>query len=243
MFKMISGALTWDYRFPTWQDLHLRVRVEAVDVHHQGLVLSRVQSCMISVPKDAVRGNEGMHRNRGCIVEPRPPADRHFEHAGKSKTVKNHFIRKKRVFSVSKPGKLPSLARAMAAKGPGCMTMRPLQEFSPSSTLASAANAAEKHWDWVLGPTLNGRAPFGGLHCLNWEVLLNNELDKPETASLKDRVVFMIQGGTEHAALEDLLSLLSLCEKHVHPQLFNNFLDLRADVPAGNGGLSYGDDG
>ena len=30
------------------------------------------------------------------------------------------------------------------------MTMRPLQESQPATASTSAANAAEKHWDWVF---------------------------------------------------------------------------------------------
>ena len=128
----------------------------------------------------------------GCIVQPRPPADRNFEHAGGSKTVQNHVVRTKPVFPISRPRKLPSVPHTMATMGPGCMTMRPVQELPRAPTGTSAVNAAEKHWDWVLGPTLNWRTPFGGLHGMNWEVLLNNKLDKPETRTLKDRVVSMI---------------------------------------------------
>ena len=71
-------------------------------------------------------------------------------------------------FRPAKPGKLPSLARAMAMKGPGSFTLRLLQEVPASSTITSRANAAEKHWDYLLGPTLNSRTPFGGAHRLNW---------------------------------------------------------------------------
>ena len=57
--------------------------------------------------------------------------------------------------------------------------------------------------------------------CMNWEILLHNKLDIPETASLKDRVLLMVQGGTEHAPLEDYLLFLYVCDKHVTPELFN----------------------
>ena len=49
----------------------------------------------------------------GCITEPRCPADRHFEHVGKARTLKNHFVKKKRRYVPTKAGKLPSLARMM----------------------------------------------------------------------------------------------------------------------------------
>ena len=34
-------------------------------------------------------------------------------------------------------------------------------------------------------------------------------------------MLLTVQGGTEHAPLEDLLLLLSICDKHVAPELFN----------------------
>ena len=157
----------------------------------------------------------------GCIVEPRAPSARHFEHGGRSKTVQNHFVRKRQKFRPAKQGKLPSLARAMGMNGPGGFTIRLLQEMPPSSTITSRANAAEKHWDCLLGPTLYSRTPFGGAHRLNWEILLHNKLDRPETASLKDRVLLMVQGGAEHPSPEDLLLLLSVCDKHVAPERFS----------------------
>ena len=124
-------------------------------------------------------------------------------------------------FRPTKPGKLPSLARAMAMKGPRSFTMSLLQETPASSTITSGANAAEKHWDWLLGPNLNSRTPFGGAQRVNWQILLHNKLDRPETTSLKDRVLLMVQGGTAHAPLEDLLLLLSVCDKHVSPEFLN----------------------
>ena len=50
--------------------------------------------------------------------------------------------------------------------------------------LTSKANSAERHWDWLLGPTLNARAPFGGAHKLRWDVLLNNKHERVETRKL-----------------------------------------------------------
>ena len=93
----------------------------------------------------------------------------------------------------TKVGKLPSLARMMAIHGPGVMTMRVVKTFKPTEPqLNPKANTAEWHWDWLLSPTVNACAPYGGAHKLKWDVLPNNKHDRVETKNLKDRVLHVL---------------------------------------------------